>query len=48
MCRRHFRIGLESFEEVLNPIEEIGEGFFTCGDVLGSLTDIEVDNASKK
>jgi hypothetical protein len=45
---RHFRIGFESFEEVLYPIEQIRKGFFTCGDVLGSLTDIEVDNASKK
>jgi CHAD domain-containing protein len=46
VCWRYFRIGFEAFEEVLDPIEQIGKGFFTCSDVLGSLTDIEVENAS--
>ena len=44
----HFRIGFKAFEEVLDTLEEIGKGFFTCADILGSLTDIAVKNASKK
>ena len=48
VCWWHFRIGFESFEEVLDPIEEIDKGFFTGADVLGSLADFGIKNASKK
>jgi hypothetical protein len=48
VCWRHFRVGFEPFEEVLDPIEQIGKGFFTCRDVLGSLTDIDVENVPKR
>jgi hypothetical protein len=48
VCWRHFRIRFEAFEEVLDTLKEIGKGFFTRADVLGSLTDIDIENDSKK
>jgi hypothetical protein len=48
VCGRHFCIRFEAFEKILDPVEEIGKGFFTCVDVLGSLTDIGIENDSKE
>ena len=48
ICWWHFCIGFEAFEEVLDPLEEIGKRFFTCADILGGLTDIAVENASTR
>jgi hypothetical protein len=47
VCWRHFRLGFEAFEEVLYPIEQIRKVFFTCGDVLGSLTVIDDETPPK-
>ena len=43
----NFRVGFEAFEEVLDTLEEFDKGFFTCADIFGSLTDIDIKTASQ-
>jgi hypothetical protein len=42
----HFRVSLKPFKEVLDTLEEVGKGFLTRFDILGSLTNVAVKNAS--